>query len=190
MNRGARLSRNELFVPEVVCFADIPIDELRIHMVKYSEFGIAFPKHFLLTFGACPVLYVPTTARVGPRNLQLEERPTMAAEFDRMAQEFDRLIVQDGFARVDSAEVMNFRDLAFFLVHRIFSHIKAFDPMLAEDDPSNYYMEREWRVLGYVRFTLQDISRVIVPSTFLERAQCDLDELQVRIQAVPERGEG
>src|SRR5437868_14894812 len=40
-------STGERFVADIVCFCDIPVEDLPIHMQKYSQFGIAFPKTFL-----------------------------------------------------------------------------------------------------------------------------------------------
>src|SRR4051812_9045131 len=42
------LSSNERFVPEMVCFADIPGESLDIHVGKYRRFGLALPKAFLV----------------------------------------------------------------------------------------------------------------------------------------------
>lgn len=44
------------------------------------------------------------------------------------------------------------------------AYVKVFDENLAENDPDNYYMEREWRSLKSVSFTLKDIQRVYLPS--------------------------
>src|SRR5919107_123559 len=41
-----------------VCFCDIPVTDLEIHMNKYSRFGLSFLKNFLVGKGANPVLYV------------------------------------------------------------------------------------------------------------------------------------
>jgi hypothetical protein len=48
---------------DVVCFCDIPTPDLAIHVGKYSKFGLAFKKEFLIEQGACPVFYV---ANEGP----------------------------------------------------------------------------------------------------------------------------
>ena len=53
------LSRNEACVGSVVCFCDIPLADLQLHMLKYGGFGLAFSKIFLAEHGASPVIYVP-----------------------------------------------------------------------------------------------------------------------------------
>ena len=48
----------EAVYSRVVCFCDIPVTDLAIHMTKYSRFGLSFLKPFLISKGANPVLYV------------------------------------------------------------------------------------------------------------------------------------
>jgi len=63
----------------------------------------------------------------------------------------------------------------------IFGYLKFFDPALSDDDPDNYYMEREWRVLGKVSFSEADIAHVIVPAAFAARVQSDFPALAERV---------
>ena len=49
---------------DVICFCDIPVDDLELHMRKYSRFGIAFKKNFLISRGANPVFYIINQSRV------------------------------------------------------------------------------------------------------------------------------
>jgi ribosomal protein L24E len=48
----------------MVCFCDIPIGDLGIHIKKYGQFGLAFKKSFLIERGANPVLYVERNSAV------------------------------------------------------------------------------------------------------------------------------
>jgi hypothetical protein len=59
----ARLSSNRACEGSMVCFCDIPLCDLPLHMMKYSPFGMAFSKEFLADLGAMPVSYIPLTGR-------------------------------------------------------------------------------------------------------------------------------
>lgn len=63
-----------------------------------------------------------------------------------------------------------------FLEIYMFSYIKEFDDRAADENPANVYMEREWRVLGSVKFALSDVRRVFLPEKFAERFRADLPE--------------
>jgi hypothetical protein len=73
----------------------------------------------------------------------------------------------------------------------IFGHLKFFDPTLPPDHAHNYYMEREWRVAGKVRFGPADIQRVYVSAEFMDRARAELPELGAsQITTIPTCVEG
>jgi hypothetical protein len=63
-----------------------------------------------------------------------------------------------------------------FLFLYVFGFVKGFDSTLAEDDPNNYYMEREWRVIGNIKFALTDIERVIFPRDYASRFRKDFPD--------------
>jgi hypothetical protein len=56
----------------------------------------------------------------------------------------------------------------------VFSFIKFFDDSTSDQDAANVYMEREWRVLGDVNFTLSDVHRVFMPQHYAEHFRADL----------------
>jgi hypothetical protein len=56
-----------------------------------------------------------------------------------------------------------------FFAFRLISHMKFFDETLDDEDPENFYMEREWRVVGNVKFELNDVRRVIIPEAYASR---------------------
>lgn len=58
------ISTDEVIKYQVVCFCDIPDTDLAIHVQKYSKFGLAFKKEFLIDRGACPVFYVANESPV------------------------------------------------------------------------------------------------------------------------------
>lgn len=46
------------------------------------------------------------------------------------------------------------------------AYVKVFDETLDENDPDNYYMEREWRSIVSINFSVSDIQKVYLPSEY------------------------
>jgi hypothetical protein len=63
-----------------------------------------------------------------------------------------------------------------FLSYELFSFFKFFDSDLPDDHETNYYMEREWRVIGRVAFDINDIERVYIPRIYATRFRADVPE--------------
>lgn len=61
---SARISQNEMYSPQTVCFCDIPVEDLPLHARKYSRFGLSFDKDFIVENGGAPVHYIPTKSSV------------------------------------------------------------------------------------------------------------------------------
>jgi len=57
-------SENQMYNTSIVCFCDIPIEDFAIHIDKYSPFGLAFKKDFLIAKGANPVFYIANNSRL------------------------------------------------------------------------------------------------------------------------------
>lgn len=53
------LITEELIVPTVTCFCDIPFEHLGTHLERYGLFGLSFDRNFLARHGARAVSYVP-----------------------------------------------------------------------------------------------------------------------------------
>ncbi len=51
-------SSNVMYSPTMVCFCDIPVDDLSIHIGKYSRFGLSFSKDFIANLGGTPIYYI------------------------------------------------------------------------------------------------------------------------------------
>src|SRR5215211_8558382 len=151
-----------------ICFCDIPVTDLEIHMNKYSRFGLSFLKDFLVGKGANPVLYVANNSPAlpfglpgfgdgpYPRRRVFEGNIQLFRDFHRkMLEEFPL-------------------PLYFFLNMTVFSFIKFFDDSTSDEVEANVYMEREWRVLGDVNFALADVHRVFMPESYAEHFRADL----------------
>jgi hypothetical protein len=185
-NTGKSFSLGELLVPQMLCFCDIPTRELGIHCRKYSPFGLAFSKRFLADRGARPVIYVPgdgrSTARSsGPRLAGLEYAGKYGADalgnLAPTGRYFDELVPLLRGA-VESADASpGVGPLVSFLNRDILSFYKFFDVAQADEHPDNYYFEREWRVLGNVQFASQDVVRVFMPPSYVDRFRKECEAL-------------
>lgn len=147
------LCDDEMYITDVVCFCDIPVADLHIHMGKYSRFGLAFSKRFLVRRGASPVFYVARDA-IRHRGERLDQT------LDSVAKEVHRLHKEAFKTEQDHP---GRRTLLANLGFSIFGFIKGFESSAVETEEANYYMEREWRVLGCVEFKLSDVRQVIMP---------------------------
>jgi hypothetical protein len=145
-------------------------------MAKYGPFGISFPKPFLCQHGGNPVYYVARDARaVLSRD---RSHDTLGRLFPAEIRRFlDR---NPHFASGDRDDA--WRDaVAFhtFVRNYVFAFVKPFKVAdadgrpVSDDDPANVYMEREWRVLGPVRFATSDVSRITLPREYAARFRSD-----------------
>ncbi len=186
----ARFSNCETYEFPGVCFCDIPLADLAIHARKYSCFGIAFQKRFLVAKGASPVLYVANDSRIKLASnsyLGIDDRFYTRKElFDLMFPRFDGLCNDLAFkARAAAAErsgavreltqtALLVAELQVYIKEYVLSYCKAFEANRDDDDERHFYMEREWRVLDDVVFEISDIERLILPRSFGKQMRDDL----------------
>jgi hypothetical protein len=220
------ISADKALKYQVVCFCDIPEPDLAIHVNKYSKFGLAFKKNFLVDQGASPVFYVANESPVSDTELfsppEFLERIQDAIKrgYPDRALLFDTAVraIMDLFAAFDGlksdvnarwfkgANTVDFgsrfkillglddeqlialkmalgnNEKAFktlhmimhFIMNDIFSFVKCFNAKQAFEDDANYYMEREWRVAANVKFSLNHVSRVLLPASYGARFRADL----------------
>lgn len=181
---------------QIVCFCDIPIGSLDLHMSKYSQFGVAFSKPFLVAKGANPVFYVArdavlpgistvptgTACIVEPKhNVTLADRldsihaEAMELSTQNLSLVFgsDNPTVKDHLVRVEL--------LRQLLYQAVLAFIKPFDSTEPEESKNNFYMEREWRVFGDVFFQLEDVCRVILPPSYVDRFKNDFPDFRAEL---------
>ena len=204
------LCKDELIRSRPVCFCDIPEDGLKRHTDHYGRFGLAFEKAFLVEQGANPVFYVakgslasierPTVppltlddVTVDPRGafmkhvaaLQAEKVPVKRCEFfDRLVADLMRVLPPPWPAGTAGDAHDPIREVQFQVLFDLFRHVfaftKLFDESLPEEHKDNFYMEREWRVAGFVHFELHDVQKVYVPPGYQERIKNKFSELSVQ----------
>jgi hypothetical protein len=193
VNTDASISNNEMYSPEITCFADIPLEDISLHMEKYSSIGLSFSKDFIAAQGGVPVHYLPTEAIVkrsadlSPEKIQeivashggealhehMYESVSKAQHFDEMLKEhhelfaiFSELAQKSDPSPGVSGLFKRVLKLERFLDFHLFSYFKFFDHRKAEDDQDNYYFEREWRIVGNLQFEIDDVKSVLIPSQY------------------------
>jgi len=175
MNPRADLSSNEFIAPEMVCFCDIPIESLGVHMRKYGQFAISFAKLFMRAEGCNPVYYISKGSPCTDHKYINENDPSRETKwgdfFSRAADEWlpgikrkAQILGKPG--HIDPSKLDRIENL---LLWYVFGHLKFFDITLPKDHPQNFYMEREWRKLGNIDFKLADVKRVILPCGYEAR---------------------
>jgi len=75
-------------------------------------------------------------------------------------------------------------NLHVFMTFHLFSYMKFFDSTLAADDPNNFYMEREWRMLRNFQFKRTDVTQVILPASYVKGLATDAAWVKDKIVAV------
>ena len=204
------LCRNEFIRFRPVCFCDIPEESLQRHTSVYGRFGLAFKKEFLVAKGANPVFYVAKSSlacnerpAVPPLTLEdieadpqaalrkyfagLNEKPMAVRRcefFDRLVADLAKVLPPPwppGTPADAHDPVREVQERVFFdLLRHVFAFTKFFDESLPEGDPENFYMEREWRVAGFVSFELRDVQRVYVAPEFRERIEREFPGLPLQ----------
>ncbi|MEH6347760.1 MAG: abortive infection system antitoxin AbiGi family protein [Bermanella sp.] len=193
INTDAAISTNDMYSPQITCFADIPLHDISLHMDKYSAIGMSFSKDFIANAGGVPVHYIPTESSVTiSKNLppedilkifnkhggdslskQMSEVIPKSKHFNEMLQEFHELfqIFNDmeknqRTSRAVSKLSIRILGLQNFLERHIFSYFKFFDHRKSDNDPENYYFEREWRIIGNLNFEISEVKTVLFPRKF------------------------
>lgn len=201
---------NEFIRFRPVCFCDIPEDVLQRHTSIYGRFGLAFNKSFLVAKGANPVFYIAKGSVVGKQRRQIPSLTLKDVEADpqmafrkclavmheepsvvRRCEFFDRLVatlmgvlpppwstgtLADAYDPVREVQ----REVCMDLIRHVFAFTKFFDESLPEEAVDNYYMEREWRVSGFVPFEINDIQRVYVAPGFRDRIEREFPGLGIK----------
>ena len=213
-------SGNRMLNPQMICFCDIPESALAIHTGKYSRFGVAFQREFLVRNGANPVFYIgaaSTVLKLRPEHkkssLEKESVPDEAAATERMnrpadlsrydshpraeilnerMREFWSLWTRrEELARTASPELKELLErehrLSMFFIQHLLGFVVVFDDSLPDDDPNNFYMEREWRKLGNLQFKPGDVTHVYVSPKYVDRISADCPEHREKVRRLDDQ---
>jgi len=167
----------DLIVPTVTCYAEIPFNDLEIHIKKYGQFGIGFEKRLVIYYGARPVMYLPYTPkdRVEPSPYGMHSIENFEEIFKSFAQATDQICEGKSVRKTrllktpagSPEEAIS--EMCSMFGKDFLAFVKVFDCTLPDDDPANYYMEREWRKYQYLKFNPEQVRKVIVARGFTER---------------------
>lgn len=169
-----QFSGNKMFNPSMVCFCDIPVEGLGIHMQKYSYFGLSFTREYLVKMGANPVFYNVLKSKILNKERESYFNDEVALYFERWRK---NVFLTAGRCTTNKDELKRKKEFSnefdFFLTS-FFNYTVFFDHDKEGSDPDNYYMEREWRILGKLDFKIADIYRVVIPRDYLRKFNTDI----------------
>ncbi len=184
------LLTESLIMPDVTCYADIPLNSLGIHLKKYGKFGVSFPRNLLAKYGARPVTYIPLRRDDWASPYGVTMLRDVEAIFKGYKKHLRQSLrpVNESKKRTLKSEPKS-ADEAIEAVCDVFekdflAFLKPFNSHLRENDPDNYYMEREWRKFGNLKFEVNDVSRVVVGRDFVERLLRDFPQFSDRVVEV------
>jgi hypothetical protein len=177
------LLEGTLIVPHCVCFCDIPKEEIGLHTQKYGPFGLSFSKTALARKRARPVIYLPVWS--GDWRTPMDGRGAVK-DIEAVYKSLPSFLPQNWsstFASQYTTPEELICAVQCMLDHQVLCFIKPFNVERADDDPRQYYMEREWRILGSLQFELSEVVRVFLPKTFIKRFKSDFPEYKGAITA-------
>lgn len=181
------LQHEKFIVPSVTCFADISSGSLGIHTTKYGKFGISFPRDYLTQYGARPVMYVPLrNDDWGSAN-----GTTLLKNLEVIYKSFHNFVIKElpdtpPQSRSLGKEPEN-KEAAISAMSNVFAKdflafIKPFNSHLPSDHEKNYYMEREWRKYGNLKFDPEKVSQVWVAKGYAAKLVLEFPNYATRIK--------
>jgi hypothetical protein len=152
-----RITADDLCTVDSVCFCDIPLSDLHIHMKKYGRVGLSFSKTFLVAKGANPVFYV---AENGP--VAVLDQLGIAAEYDEYNADKRAWVQKNGPFDVSrlSARFTNSRGRGEHFYDNAVTYTEVFTAAIPrmrawELDPS-WGRERQARFTGFHDFVARE----------------------------------
>lgn len=179
INPSQDLLSEKLVETGMVCFCDIPKEQLSIHVSKYGKFGLSFPRRFLVMRGARPVLYFPYGEgdqwSVHGRQMLKNMGEAFKVHWDTRESSSGKTKKKSSrkYASVPKSEKEAIQVFVDAMMRDVLSYVKPFDIDLSFEDPNNFYMEREWRMNLPLNFLIDDVCRIFVAKGFVDRVRAD-----------------
>jgi hypothetical protein len=188
-NWAEQIEDEKLVVPNITCYADIPFLSLGTHVSKYGKFGLSLPTSLLTQYGARPVTYIPMRSD----DWQSIHGKTLLRDIEAKVKGFYKQVIsvskiKETISRSLGSEPQTAEDACQqvhdMLMKDFVAFVKPFNSELPPYHPDNYYMEREWRKYGNMKFVEEQVTRVIVSVGYKDRAEKDLPEYKGRIYEI------
>jgi len=175
INWEKSLVAEELIVPTVTCYADIPLRSLAIHVKHYGRFGLSLPKELLIQYATRPVMYIP----MRQDDWKSISGVTLLRDLEAVYKGYHKHVsaklidpketLSRSLGAVPNTEQVAIRAMGSVFVSDFLAFIKPFNSHLDVDHPDNFYMEREWRKFGNMEFNPDDVCHVIVAKGYRSR---------------------
>jgi hypothetical protein len=169
----SQLITEQLIVPTVTCYADIPFDSLSIHTSKYGKFGLSLPSWLLIKYGARPVIYIPI-------RFDDWQSPglTLLSDIEAVVKGFNEQVIEKQPSKINNSRHLGVKPdsstdaisaVKSILLKDFLAFIKPYNSELPITHKQNYYMEREWRKYGNMKFETKQVSRLVVARGYKQR---------------------
>lgn len=139
----------------VACVCDIPFKDLKIHTLRYGQYGIAFKKESAIRRGHFnPVFYVQHDHHLFKHAEKLldifDNEDTNNQEMNKALHEY-LMLVGTYAKRSDLTRKISIGEVA-----------------LDKEQNNNFYYEREWRTAYPWNFQKEDVAAILLPQVHLE----------------------
>jgi hypothetical protein len=191
-NWDADIFSGEWIVPRIICFCDIPFEGLGIHTKKYGKFGLSFSLEFLVKYGARPVIYMPLQPSNPLAGLGTIFCETLLKDIEQKYRGFYEQVVHNevkgnwttklGEKPTTPSDAI--RGIDSIITQHFLPFIKPFNSDLDENDPDNYYMEREWRKTENLQFQSENVKSILVAENYIERLKKDRPVYGYRVKGL------
>lgn len=178
-------------IRQTTCYAAIPSVALGTHLDKYGEFGISFPRDYLIKNGARPVMYVPLLPSDRLSGWGSIYTEVMVEDWIETWYGFEEHVAapvrSSEFVHKMKVKPPNKNDAisaaSSIISHEFFAFLKVFNADLSDTHIDNFLMEQEWRILNALPFSVNEICCVYANQGYLERLASDRPHFAGKIKS-------
>lgn len=164
----------DLETAKFCCVTDIPFKDLPSHAPYYGKVAIGFKAHAVHK-AFLPVIYVPTESMPVVEMMVPNRKLTeIAYDFLRYQGSFQEQQAMKLLSQAAQIKEVVRKPDAEAMKGFLMNFVKVTD---FDTSPENtFYREREWRNIGDFRFTVEDVSAVVVPELFIGEVRAHMEK--------------